>query len=67
MSLGTSQATGTITDNDPINVTVVGPDRVVAGSTGNDYRFRLSGDTTASAVITSSSSVVIDYTVAVLQ
>ena len=54
---GTAVATGTITDNDPINVTVVGPDRVVAGSTGNDYRFRLSGDTTASAAITVAYSV----------
>ena len=51
LSLGTAQATGTITDNDPINVTVEGPDRVVAGVLGS-YRFRLTGDTTASDTIT---------------
>ena len=49
--LGTPEATGTITDNDPINVTVVGSDRVVAGDSGT-YRFRLTGDTTASTAIT---------------
>ena len=51
VSLGTPRATGTITDNDPINVTVEGPDRVVAGGSGS-YRFRLTGDTTASEAIT---------------
>ena len=40
-----------ITDNDPINVTVEGPDKVVAGDAGS-YRFRLTGDTTASDTIT---------------
>ena len=52
LSLGTAEATGKITDNDPINVTVEGPDLVVADSTGNNFRFRLSGDTTASTAIT---------------
>ena len=52
LSLGTDEATGRITDNDPINVTVEGPDLVVAESTQNDFRFRLSGDTTASTAIT---------------
>ena len=52
VSLGTPRATGTITDNDPINVTVEGPDRVVAGTTSGSYRFRLTGDTTASEAIT---------------
>ena len=51
LALGTAEATGTITDNDPINVTVVGSDRVVAGGSGS-YRFRLTGDTTASTAIT---------------
>ena len=44
--LGAAEATGTITDNDPINVTVEGPDRVVAAGSA-DYRFRLTGGTTA--------------------
>ena len=51
LALGTAEATGRITDNDPINVTVVGSDRVVAGGEGS-YRFRLTGDTTASTAIT---------------
>ena len=51
LALGTAEATGTITDNDPINVTVVGSDQVVAGEQGS-YRFRLTGDTTASTAIT---------------
>ena len=37
LSLGTAEATGRITDNDPINVTVEGPDLVVRGK----YRQRV--------------------------
>ena len=51
VSPGTPRATGTIRDDDPINVTVEGPDRIVADESDN-YRFRLTGDTTASEVIT---------------
>ena len=50
LALGTDKATGTIIDNDPINVTVEGPDRVFAGGSAG-YRFRLTGDTTASTPI----------------
>ena len=51
VSLGTTEATGTIRDDDRLSVTVEGPGKVAEDGSGT-YHFRLTGGTTGSADVT---------------